>query len=417
MRKFGMLLTVCFVLLCFLPALAEESATASVRITCPEAETLSVQQSVAAQVELVRSGKKTSLDAQLRLNDPTMDRAEQKLPQKSLRVDSGEMSFVLYNDGFDALATKVKSAVCCSLIAQGPVPIPVCAQEPAEVYLNGEYLGLYTLREPMENAAAAFEGLDGTAGLQVADGRGRAVFGDASGLKEALQQAAGLDLATEEGRRTLQTFVDPESFLNCLAVNAYIGNANIFGELFFYRVNDGAWKSGTRDFAFALVSADDRSVARLTHPNTDTPPTKVSVLAQNMLAVSAYRDLFLTQLGKVYQSMSTPAMQAAADVENTRAAPALPAHMTRWADAFIKAMSGEGTYPVADEQEALLYQRYMVYRLRDKTMVRRPWSLYDGVQREFGLTDEEMASLFGAPKPELPEVAGDSWEEYKKRNK
>ena len=107
-------------------------------------------------------------------------------------------------------------------------------------------------------------------------------------------------------------------------------------------------------------------------------------------------------------------MQAAVDTENARIAAALPAHTARWADAFAQALGDAYSYP-ADAQEAALFQQYRVYRLRDKTLVQRPWYLYDSVQRELEVSDEEMARYFGS-KPELPEVPDDTWEDYKANN-
>ena len=116
----------------------------AIRITYAADVELSQEEAVEAQVVLEDAGEETSLEAQLRLHDSTLDVVETALPQKSLRVDGGEIRFILYNDGNDAIYTKIISAMCGNLIAQGPVAVPVRAQEPVEVYLNGEYWGLYT---------------------------------------------------------------------------------------------------------------------------------------------------------------------------------------------------------------------------------------------------------------------------------
>lgn len=402
----------CLISLLALPGMAEEASLPVICITYAADAELSQEEAVEAQVILADAGEETSLEAQLRLHDSTLDVVETALPQKSLRVDGGETRFILYNDGNDAIYTKIISAVCGNLIAQGPVAVPVRAQEPVEVYRNGEYWGLYTRREVIEDAIVRFEGLADTAGLKVADVNRKAVCGDVTGLTEAFQSIKELDLSLEEDRQTLEELLDTESFLNWLAVNAYFGTADLYGEIYFYQIDEGPWKCAAGDFAYALITASDNSLGRVANQDEAQPSLgETARLAGKMLKVSEYRDAFLTKLGALYQALPVEVMQAAVDTENARIAAVLPAHTARWADAFAQALGDAYSYP-ADAQEAELFQQYRVYRLRDKTLVQRPWYLYDSVQRELEVTDEDMTRYFGS-KPELPEVPDDTWEEYK----
>lgn len=402
----------CLISLLALPGMAEEASLPAICITYAADAELSQEEAVEAQVVLADAGEETSLEAQLRLHDSTLDVVETALPQKSLRVDGGETRFILYNDGNDAIYTKIISAVCGNLIAQGPVAVPVRAQEPVEVYRNGEYWGLYTRREVIEDAIVRFEGLADTAGLKVADVNRKAVCGDVTGLTEAFQSIKELDLSLEEDRQTLEELLDTESFLNWLAVNAYFGTADLYGEIYFYQIDEGPWKCAAGDFAYALITASDNSLGRVANQDEAQPSLgETARLAGKMLKVSEYRDAFLTKLGALYQALPVEVMQAAVDTENARIAAVLPAHTARWADAFAQALGDAYSYP-ADAQEAELFQQYRVYRLRDKTLVQRPWYLYDSVQRDLEVTDEDMARYFGS-KPELPEVPDDTWEEYK----
>jgi len=402
----------CLISLLALPGMAEEASLPAICITYAADAELSQEEAVEAQVVLADAGEETSLEAQLRLHDSTLDVVETALPQKSLRVDGGETRFILYNDGNDAIYTKIISAVCGNLIAQGPVAVPVRAQEPVEVYRNGEYWGLYTRREVIEDAIVRFEGLADTAGLKVADVNRKAVCGDVTGLTEAFQSIKELDLSLEEDRQTLEELLDTESFLNWLAVNAYFGTADLYGEIYFYQIDEGPWKCAAGDFAYALITASDNSLGRVANQDEAQPSLgETARLAGKMLKVSEYRDAFLTKLGALYQALPVEVMQAAVDTENARIAAVLPAHTARWADAFAQALGDAYSYP-ADAQEAELFQQYRVYRLRDKTLVQRPWYLYDSVQRELEVTDEDMTRYFGS-KPELPEVPDDTWEEYK----
>lgn len=416
MKKIGCLALLCCLLcLCALPALAQEESLPVIRITYAADAILSQTKPVDAQISLTVSGQEQLFDGQLRLNAATSDAVENVLPQKSLRIDGETEHFILYNDGNDGANAKIISAVCCNLIAQSPIATPVRAQEPVVVYLNGEYQGLYTRREIIENAIARFEGLDDSAALCVANSSKNAVCGDVSGLEEALLNAQTLDLSSEAGRQQLDALVDTDSLLNWMAVNSYFGNANLYGELFLYQVDNGPWKFATGDFAYAFSAAKDNSIARLTQSSAAQASPEIAALAGTMLKEPVYREAFLTKLGALYQALPVALMQEAVDAENARIAAELPAHMERWAVLFAQAINDAYAYPAASAEEGLLFQQYRVYRLRDKTLPQRPWYVYDSVQRELQLSDADMTRYFGE-KPQLPEVAADTWEDFKAAN-
>ena len=398
----------CILLLCALPAMAqEEQALPVITITYAAGAPLSHEEAVDAQVTIARDGQEHAFPARLRLNTAAMDSEERELPQRSLYIEGADMRFVLYNDGGDALRTKLLSTVCSGLVAQCPVAVPVRTQEPVEVYVNGDYRGLYSRREDIADAIARFEGLDSAAALNVADVNTDAFCGDASGIANALQQLKGLNLSLEADRQTLSTLLDTESFLNWAAVNAFFGNLNMKSDVIFYQVGNGPIKCAMGDFAYALMFAAHNPYASLNTITTDV----VIIIESMLLNQPEYREAFLTKLGALYQTL-----QQAVDAANAQIASALPRHMERWTAAFIQAMAGKNNYLVTNTQEALLCQQYSIYRLRDKTLVRHPWYLYDLTQSALDVSDADMLRYFGSEKPALIEVPAESWETYKAAN-
>lgn len=81
----------CLISLLALPGMAEEASLPAIRITYTADVELSQEEAVEAQVVLEDAGEETSLEAQLRLHDSTLDVVETALPQKSLRVKRGEI--------------------------------------------------------------------------------------------------------------------------------------------------------------------------------------------------------------------------------------------------------------------------------------------------------------------------------------
>ena len=393
-------------LLCCLPVLVQAAALPVVSIDYAADAVLSCETAVEAQITLTLGGRETDFAGKLRLNDKSLDMTEQLLPQQSLRIDSDGASFILYNDGVDAIFTKVIPAVCRSLVASGPLQVAVQAQEPVEVYLNGEYWGLYAKQETMEDAIVRFEGLADASTLRVSNGDDI--------LKETMEQVAKLDLAKAEERAALEKLIDTDNMLNWLAVDVYLSKTLPMAEVYFYQVNNGPWKFSTAYFTYSLYTAQDNSAARLTDKSgMYASMSGIMQLVPRMMKEPVYRDAFLAKLGTLYQTWTTPVMQAVVDAEAARIAAALPAHMERWTEEFYAAVNDTLMYPATTPQDGLLFQQYRLYRLRDKTLLCRPWYVYDSAQRELNVSDEDMARLFGGPKPELPEVPLDNFDMYK----
>lgn len=404
-------------ILCALPAMAQEKQTLPViTITYASDASLSQETAVDAQITVAEGGQESTFQARLRLNKTALDLVEKDLPQQSLHIESidqgAKTRFVLYNDGGDALRTKLLSTACSSLVAQGPVAVPVRTQEPVEVYVNGDYRGLYSRREDIADAIARFEGLDSTAMLNAADVNMEAFCGDTSGITNALQQIKSLNLSLEADRQTLSALLDTESFLNWAAVNVFFGNLNMKSDVVFYQVGNGPVKCAMGDFAYALMFASTNPLASLNTMTTDS----VVIIESMLLSQPEYREAFLIKLGALYQALPTQTLQQAVDAANAQIVSALPRHMERWTAAFIQAMAGKNNYLVTNTQEALLCQQYAIYRLRDKTLVRRPWYLYDLTQSALEVSDADMLRYFGGEKPALIEVPTDTWEEYKASN-
>lgn len=415
MKKVSLLaLLCCLLMLCALPALAEEQSLPVIRITYTGDAALTQEDTVSAQLSVLENGLETAYQAELRLNDAALDGAERALPQQSLRLENENVCFILYNDGNDALRTKLLGAVCSALIGQGPVAVPVRSQQAAEVYINDDYRGLYSRREDIVDAILRFEKLDSADALTITDVNQKAICGDPSDMTAALEQIKGLDLSLEADRQALTSLLDTESFLNWLAVNTFFGNGNMQSDIIFYQVDNGPWKCAMGDFAYVFMSASTNPYAGM---NDVASTFAVHMLQRKLLNQPEYLNAFLAKLGALYQALPTQVLQDAVDAENAKIASALARHTERWADEFIQAMGNDFAYPPADAQEALRYQQYCLYRLRDKTLVRLPWYLYDLTQSELNVSDEDMLRYFGSEKPALPEVPSDGWEAYKAANR
>ncbi|MBQ8135906.1 MAG: hypothetical protein IJ174_00530, partial [Clostridia bacterium] len=114
-----------------------------------------------------------------------------------------------------------------------------------------------------------------------------------------------------------------------------------------------------------------------------------------------YRDLFFRKLGDIYQKVTTQVMQQELDACISIIQPEMRLHFERWAEFNDKVINSDS--PLSADG-AMRYWRERVRRLREETMVLRPYWIYTLTQQAFGLTNEQMILYFGGPAPEKPEV-------------
>lgn len=404
-RATALLMLSVFILLCVPGAFALEEGLSVIRITCNGTEPLSQEEAISAYVCIEATDHtETAFWGEVSLNASSQDYVDGILPQRSLLVKGDAVGFVLENNGADALRTEIINALCSSLLSRLSSGICVCAAEPVEVYLNGEYMGIYSRRESVKTAVTRFEKSVGPYTLNIANAGGSTVYGDATGLKKALK-------AFSEGGKPeeLAEILDIESLLEHMAVNMYFGCADIIGNLNLYQVNDGLWKCVTLDFPYAYFKTPESPAAALKQ-------SQHGYLAETVYALleyPEYMDLFCEKLSVLYRELPTDVMRETAEMENARIASALPAHMERWTDETIKALKDAyPIYSVSDAQEALRYQRYRVYYLRDVSLVKYPWDLCVSMKKEFDLPDEVMDKYFGTVIGTEPEVTVLTPEEF-----
>ncbi len=378
-------------------ALADEQGVPAVRITLDEDQGLSQSEPIEAEVIMIKQGEENVLKGMLHLGISSFDFVEINLPQYSYRFDSEDISFVLFNDGNDAVRTKIMHVFVNDLLAQSTVPMAVPYGEPVEVYINDEYQGLYTLLETMETAIARFEGTEDPAMINIADCNGKSVFGNISDLTEINRCIRELNLAVDEDRQILSGYIDVDSLLNWMAVNVYIGNTSVYESVCIYNVDNGLLKFATNHFSYAFCAWSDNSISRM-EKGTQVPCSGLDLrnLTSVILQEPFYRDIFLTKLGALYHDLTIPMMQETAGHAYARIETTLPAHTERWADETIRTLSDVNYHLVpVNADEFILYYRFRTETLKDTTIVNRPWYLYESIKTAWAMTDEELESYLG----------------------
>ncbi|MBR6299449.1 MAG: CotH kinase family protein [Clostridia bacterium] len=328
------------------------------------------------------------------------------MPQKSFQIDALDGAFdyrifddrstdsypslLLRNSGGDCLYTRVADGVQQRLIEKyTDTNLLTLAWRPAEVYLNGEYWGIYNIRESLDaHTICRYEQIsddiaDSITILQIS---GFAEQGNASEFKTMQTKIKNSIPAENTDDLTyLEQEIDIDSFLDWLAVEIYFGNSD-YGTGRFYKVPGGKWKCLIQNLDYGLFLSDYNAVSNyLKNEKTD------NIIFRKILEVDQYRKLFLTKLGKLYKALTTEVMQNELDACVAWIEPGMKAHLERWAP------YNDGTIVLdapSDPEKAWDYWKQRIDRMRNGTMVKRPWNVYLHTQEFFGLTNQEMAEYF-----------------------
>lgn len=316
-------------------------------------------------------------------------------------------SFTLRNSGNDCVWTRVSDGVQTRLIETYiDTDIITLAWKPVVVYINGTYWGHYNMRERKdEYCIAQHEGLD----MELAGDINivRANSSEVQGTNDAYLEMRGKikdssPNTSQDDRQYLDDNIDIESYLDWFAIKMYFGDSDP-GNILFYRLpTEGSkWKCLIFDMDYGLFSSSFDSPWSYTKEEGMGQQQINNVIFRKILEVDEYRDLFLTKLGLIYQRITTAEMQAMLDECVSIIAPEMPIHFERWAELNDKKINSDS--PLSADG-AMRYWNERVRRMREETMVMRPYNFYGFVQEAFQLSDEDMVYYFGGPRPEKPEI-------------
>lgn len=336
------------------------------------------------------------------------------LAQKSLLVRADDGAFEgfpltgavleLSNGNMDGMFTRIAEGLQTTLLqglADNALHIP--DWKPVVVTINGEYWGHYNLRQVIDaQAICQLEGVpaDQAESITIINSSQRAVQGDATAYNAMISLLAHSSPNTNaDDRAYLDENIDAESYLNWFAAAIYFGDASS-SDVRYYRVPGRQWKCIAKPSSFGLFQSNFNSPKSYTDPKGMTAADLDNTVFLKLLEVDEYRALFLTKLGSFYQAMTTEVMQSTLDACVAQIEAEMPAHFERWAALNEPAILAEAP---TDPEAALEYWQARITRMRDGTMVRRPYYIYTYTQEVFSLTDAEMQTYFGGPRPAAPE--------------
>ena len=159
--------------------------------------------------------------------------------------------FLLRTSGQDQNMTKVKDAFIHRAVSN-VIDIDVMDSRPCVVYINGEYWGLYNIREK-ENAdyLASHYGVDPDQ-VDILVWNGTVVAGSDESYRSLIDYVKTHDMQNQEYYEVVASQIDIDNLIDYLIVESYFGNTDS-GNLEYWRdQNGGKWRWMLYDMDWAL---------------------------------------------------------------------------------------------------------------------------------------------------------------------
>lgn len=321
-------------------------------------------------------------------------------------------SFVLRMSGNDGMWTRMADGLQGRLIdlfnelhPDNPSTVIHQAWKPVVVYLNGVYWGHYNLRERADRFfVAQHEGLtlEEADNMDVLEASAQKRMINWGTNKEYLAMIDRVKKSSpgknEEDLQYILDSIDVDNYFDYMAFEMFFGNSDP-GNIRFYKLHGAGqkWKWIIFDLDYGLFDSKFNSPKSYLKKEGAGSAHIDNTLIRKLLENDEMKHKFLTRLGEVFQTFTTPFMLEQIDLMQAILEPEMEMHFSRWAEEVDKAIMADN--PTTPEG-ALRYWNTRVNRLRN-VVKKRPNLFWEMVRVEFDLTEDQMVLYFGA-RPEMP---------------
>ena len=266
------------------------------------------------------------------------------LPKKSMGVrfracDGGDLEADVFSNGitsFHALAIRAgqdytfsifRNELMQDLCLEAGDTVLAQASKYCILYLNGEYWGIYCLKEEINRYFyASHRGVD----VESVESLRGMLPTKADLYKNVIEFTWFNDLSTEENYRQICENVDIQSLCDWFLLESYCSNTDTEGNIRFFRSSQGnyLWDLVFYDLDWAFRNPDPFSVllAGYGHPGPQIPP-----LLQNLCRNAEFRDMVLRRWAELVNGVLADGhVLSRIDELEALLAPEVPRDWTRW---------------------------------------------------------------------------------------
>ena len=288
----------------------------------------------------------------------------------------------------DQNRSKIRDELASGLLEGTDINILYQAYRPTVLYLNGEYWGVYFMKEKRNRFfVAQHENTENNVDLAIGKGFKQRSYGDNSDWVSLYEYATSHDLSASDAYNYVAERMDVDSFRDYMIAEIYNGNTDTYN-FQYYRLKGGKWKFIFYDFCWGFQSPSHETLAfRMGKTPADVCSAK---LFAAMLQNKGWRDSFCRRFGELLNTAFAPERVSALIEElYGYVEPEIKREREKFnKDTFMgvkQPNTNLGTYEGFQSE---------ISKLRDFAQ-RRPEELKRQLQSNLGLSDSYMKEVFG----------------------
>lgn len=288
----------------------------------------------------------------------------------------------------DQNRSKIRDELASGLLEGTDINILYQAYRPTVLYLNGEYWGVYFMKEKRNRFfVAQHENTENNVDLAIGKGFKQRSYGDNSDWVSLYEYATSHDLSSAEAYAYVSERMDVDSFRDYMIAEIYNGNTDTYN-FQYYRLKGGKWKFIFYDFCWGFQSPGHDTLAfRMGKTPSDVCSAK---LFAAMLQNKGWRDSFCRRFGELLNTAFAPERVTALIEElYGYVEPEIKREREKFnKDTFMgvkQPNTNLGTYEGFQSE---------ISKLKDFAQ-RRPEELKRQLQSNLGLSDSYMKEVFG----------------------
>ena len=288
----------------------------------------------------------------------------------------------------DQNRSKIRDELASGLLEGTDINILYQAYRPTVLYLNGEYWGVYFMKEKRNRFfVAQHENTENNVDLAIGKGFKQRSYGDNSDWVSLYEYATSHDLSSAEAYAYVAERMDVDSFRDYMIAEIYNGNTDTYN-FQYYRLKGGKWKFIFYDFCWGFQSPGHETLAfRMGKTPSDVCSAK---LFAAMLQNKGWRDSFCRRFGELLNTAFAPERVSALIEElYGYVEPEIKREREKFnKDTFMgvkQPNTNLGTYEGFQSE---------ISKLKDFAQ-KRPEELKRQLQSNLGLSDSYMKEVFG----------------------
>ncbi|MEG2152214.1 MAG: lamin tail domain-containing protein [Clostridia bacterium] len=210
-------------------------------------------------------------------------------------------ALVLRAGGQDQNRSKIRDELAAGLLDGADVNMLVQAYRPCVLYLNGEYWGVYFMKEKRNRFfVAQHEGTLNAEDMNIGYASSRVTYGTNDEWMALTQYINTNDLSVQANYDYVASQVDLNSFMDYMICEIYVGNTD-HANIQYYKLPGDKWKWIYYDFCWGFGSLEHNTLA---YRRGDMPAA--SGMFNALLKNSAWRDAFVKRFAQLLKSVYSP---------------------------------------------------------------------------------------------------------------